>query len=187
MKLALTVYLQVLALVIGGAYFNQPLNAAGAFTRGSVMFAALLTSCLETFSELPAQMLGRPILKKQTSYSFYRPAATVIANTLADMPFSFVRITIYNIIIYFMVNLNRNGGAFFAWELFSYLAFLTMQGFFRTFGLMCSNFDTAFRLSVFFIPNMVQYIGYMIPVQQMKRWLFWIVSIFPPIPRSCMY
>ncbi|KAI0095244.1 ABC-2 type transporter-domain-containing protein [Irpex rosettiformis] len=169
----------VLALVIGGAYFNQPLDSAGAFTRGSVMFAALLTSCLETFSELPAQMLGRPILKKQTSYSFYRPAATVIANTLADMPFSFIRITIYNIIIYFMVNLNRNGGAFFAWELVSYLAFLTMQGFFRTFGLMCSNFDTAFRLSVFFIPNMVQYIGYMIPVQQMKRWLFWIYYINP--------
>ncbi|KAI0690742.1 ABC-2 type transporter-domain-containing protein [Cytidiella melzeri] len=169
----------ILALVIGGAYFNQPLNAAGAFTRGSVMFAAMLTSCLETFSELPAQMLGRPILKKQTSYSFYRPSATVIANTIADMPFSFIRITIYNIIIYFMANLDRNGGAFFTWELFSYLAFLAMQGFFRTFGLMCTNFDSAFRLSVFFVPNMVQYIGYTIPVQQMKRWLFWIYYINP--------
>ncbi|KAI0347995.1 ABC-transporter [Trametopsis cervina] len=169
----------ILACVIGGAYFNQPLNAAGAFTRGSVMFAALLTSCLETFSELPATMLGRPILKKQTSYSFYRPSATVIANTVADMPFSFVRITIYNIIIYFMAGLARNGGAFFTWELFSYVAFLAMQGFFRTFGLMCTNFDGAFRLSVFFVPNMVQYIGYTIPVQQMKRWLFWIYYINP--------
>ncbi len=141
------------------------------------MFYGIMTSCLETFAELPAQMLGRPILKKQTSYSFYRPSATVIANTLADMPFSFVRMTIYNVIIYFMSNLNRNGGAFMVWELFTCLAFLTMQGFFRTFGLMCSSFDTAFRLSMFCLPNIIQYIGYMIPVQQMKRWLFWIVSI----------
>lgn len=52
-----------------------------------------------------------------------------------------------------------------------------MQGFFRTFGLMCRNFDFAFRLAVFFVPNMIVYTGYMIPVFQMKRWLFWIVSI----------
>ena len=51
-----------------------------------------------------------------------------------------------------------------------------MQGFFRSFGLLCSNFDSAFRLATFFVPNMIQYIGYMIPVSQMKRWLFWIVS-----------
>lgn len=40
---------------------------------------------------------------------------------------------------------------------------------------MCSNFDVAFRLATFFVPNMIVYTGYMIPVSQMKRWLFWIV------------
>lgn len=57
-----------------------------------------------------------------------------------------------------------------------YLAYLTMQGFFRSFGLMFSSFHTAFRMSAIFVPNMIQYAGYMIPVTQMKRWLFWIVS-----------
>ena len=42
----------VLAIVIGGAFFNLPLTSAGAFTRGSVMFAALFTSCLDTFGEV---------------------------------------------------------------------------------------------------------------------------------------
>lgn len=51
-----------------------------------------------------------------------------------------------------------------------------MQGFFRTFGLMFSSFDAAFRIAAFFVPNMIQYVGYMIPVDRMKRWLFWIVS-----------
>lgn len=51
-----------------------------------------------------------------------------------------------------------------------------MQGFFRTFGHMCTNFDSAFRLATFFLPNMIMYAGYMIPVFQQKRWLFWIVS-----------
>ena len=63
------------------------------------------------------------------------------------------------------------------------MGFLTMQGFFRTFGIMCTNFDSAFRLATFFIPNMIQYAGYMIPVFQMKRWLFWIVR-FPLVGSS---
>lgn len=59
--------------------------------------------------------------------------------------------------------------------MFIYLAYLCMQGFFRTFGLVCINFDSAFRLATFFLPNMIQYTGYIIPTFQMKRWLFWIV------------
>ena len=43
---------QVLAIIIGAAYYNLPLTAAGAFTRGSVIFVALLTCCLDTFGEV---------------------------------------------------------------------------------------------------------------------------------------
>ena len=67
---------------------------------------------------MPVQMLGRPIIKKQTGYSLYRPAAIAIANTLADIPFSAVRILIYNIIIYFMSGLKRSAGGFFTYHLF---------------------------------------------------------------------
>ncbi|KAK0208987.1 ABC-2 type transporter-domain-containing protein [Desarmillaria ectypa] len=169
----------ILALVIGGAYWSQQLTAAGAFTRGGLIFAALLTTCLDAFGELPMQMLGRPILRKQTNYSMYRPSATALANTIADLPFSAVRVLIFNIIVYFMTNLNRSAGGFFTYHLFNYVAYLSMQGFFRTFGLLCKNFDVAFRLGTFFIPNFVEYSGYMIPVPSMKRWLFWIYYINP--------
>ncbi|KAF9010854.1 ABC-2 type transporter-domain-containing protein [Cyathus striatus] len=168
-----------LALVIGGAFFGQSNTSAGAFTRGSVIFTALLNTCLDAFGEMPMQMLGRPILRKQTSYSMYRPSAIALANTFADLPFSATRILLYNIVIYFMVGLHRSAGAFFTFHLFNYIAYLTMQGFFRTFGLICFNFDSAFRLAAFFIPNFVQYSGYMIPVDSMKRWLFWIYYINP--------
>jgi hypothetical protein len=32
---------------------------------------------------MPLQMIGRPVLRKQTGYSLYRPSAHVIAHTLA--------------------------------------------------------------------------------------------------------
>jgi ABC-type multidrug transport system permease subunit len=124
----------------------------------------------------------------------YRPSAISAANLLADLPFSAVRVLVFNIIVYFMSNLHRSPGGFFTFHVFNYIAYLAMQGFFRTFGLLCQSFESAFRLSVFFIPNMasqvrtplftfphlhhqIQYSGYMIPLGSMKRWLFWIYYI----------
>ncbi|KAF9270866.1 hypothetical protein L218DRAFT_889741 [Marasmius fiardii PR-910] len=169
----------VLALVAGGAFWNLPTTSAGAFTRGGVIFLALLTTCLDAFQEMPTQMFGRPILYKQTNYGMYRPSAVAIANTLADIPFSALRVLLFNICVYFMSGLTRSAGAFFTFHLFTYLAFLVMQGFFRTFGMFCVNFDSAFRLATFFIPNFIQYSGYTLPVGSMKRWLFWIYYINP--------
>lgn len=169
----------ILAIVIGAAFFNLPPTSAGAFTRGSVIFVAMLTNCLDAFTEMPTQMLGRPILHKQTAYGFYRPAAIALANFFADLPFSASRVLIFNIIVYFMPHLSWTAGGFFTFHLFTYLAYLAMQGFFRTMGLLCTNFDSAFRIATFFVPNMVSYCGYIIPIFDMKRWLFWISYINP--------
>ncbi|KAF8555113.1 pleiotropic drug resistance ABC transporter [Imleria badia] len=168
-----------LALIIGAAFINLPHTAEGGFTRGSVIFIGLLTICFEAFAEMPLMMLGRPIADKQIGYGFYRPAALVFANFFADIPFSAVQVFIFNLIVYFMPDLARSAGGFFTFHFFVYLTFLAMQGFFRTFGLLCVNFDSAFRLATFFLPNMVQYTGYIIPTFQMKRWLFWISYLNP--------
>ena len=84
----------------------------------------------------------------------YRPSAISLGNTLADVPFSATRVLIFNLIVYFLSGMHRSAGAFFTFHLFIYVGFLSMQGFFRTFGLICVNFDSAFRLAVFFVPNL---------------------------------
>lgn len=49
---------QILAIVIGAAYLNQPLTSAGAFTRGSVIFVAMLSCTLDTFGEVNEFLCG---------------------------------------------------------------------------------------------------------------------------------
>lgn len=58
----------VLSFVIGAAYFDLPLTAAGGFTRGSVVFIAVLVSIIDSFGEVPLMMVGRSILNKQVSF-----------------------------------------------------------------------------------------------------------------------
>ena len=55
----------LLSLVIGAAYLNLPLTAAGGFTRGSVIFISLLVAIFDSFGEIPLMMMGRTILNKQ--------------------------------------------------------------------------------------------------------------------------
>lgn len=73
-----------IAFIAGSCFYNLPQTASGAFTRGGVLFIAMLFNALNAFSELPVQMQGRPIMYKQVQYKFYRPGALSIAQTLAD-------------------------------------------------------------------------------------------------------
>ncbi|TRM61565.1 ABC-2 type transporter-domain-containing protein [Schizophyllum amplum] len=169
----------ILGAIVGGAYFGQPLTAAGAFTRTSVVFASLFNICLDAFGEIPAAMMGRPITRRQTSYSMYRPSALALANTIADFPFSASRLFLFNLLVYFMSNLDRSAGGFFTYYVVNLAAYLSFQSCFRMMALVFKSFDHAFRLAVIVLPIMLEYCGYFIPVDTMPRWLFWIQYIHP--------
>lgn len=168
-----------LAIVVGATYLNLPETTSGGFTRGSVMFTAMIMACWQAFGEMPTQVVARPTFLKQTGYKLFRPGALSLANTMADVPFSATRFLLFNIIVYFMTGLRRTAGAFFTFHAFIYLEFLTMQGFFRTIGVVCPSFDSAFRLASFLLPNLFSYAGYFIPVDSMRRYLFWVYYIDP--------
>lgn len=168
-----------IAFIAGSCFYMLPKTASGAFTRGGVLFIAMLFNALNAFSELPTQMQGRPIMYKQVGYRFYRPGALSIAQTIADLPINATKIFLFVLIIYFMSGLASNGGAFFTCYLFVLSTYLVMSAFFRVLGTATVSYDVAARLASVLISLMVIYAGYMIPVFTMKRWLFWIYYLNP--------
>jgi ATP-binding cassette subfamily G (WHITE) protein 2 (SNQ2) len=163
------VYSIAIAFIAGSCFYDLPETSSGAFTRGGVLFIAMLFNALNAFSELPTQMQGRPIMYKQVQYRFYRPGALSIAQTLADLPMNALKIMIFDIIIYFLSGLARTAGAFFTNYLFI----------FRVLGTATRDYNVAARLAALLISIMVIYAGYMIPVFTMKRWLFWLYYLNP--------
>ena len=59
------------------------------------------------------------------------PAADSIANTLLDMPFRILMVTVFDILLYFMTGLTYNAGAFFIFWSMTLLLTFTMVAFFR--------------------------------------------------------
>ncbi|POW16404.1 hypothetical protein PSHT_06784 [Puccinia striiformis] len=169
----------VIAIVIGSVFLNQPLTTAGAFTRGGVIFMGLLFNVFMSFSELPKQMLGRPIMWRQTSFCFYRPGARALAGAIAEIPFSLSKVFVFSLILYLMTNLNRNASAFFTYCLIVYVGYYTLSCFFKLLGAISFSFDTASRLASSLVILMTIYSGYMIPRRSMKVWLIWLYYMNP--------
>ncbi|RMZ84249.1 hypothetical protein DV738_g493, partial [Chaetothyriales sp. CBS 135597] len=122
---------------------------------------------------------GRPVLAKQKQFGFFHPAAFCLAQIAADIPVLFFQVSIFSIIIYFMVGLKATAGAFFTFWIVVYSTTICMTALFRLIGAAFSTFDGASKVSGFLIAALVTYIGFMIPKTEMHDWFVWIFWIDP--------
>ncbi|EMD92404.1 hypothetical protein COCC4DRAFT_130485 [Bipolaris maydis ATCC 48331] len=166
-----------IAIVVGTVWLDLPKTSAGAFTRGGVLFIALLFNAFQAFSELASTMIGRPIINKHRAFTFHRPSALWIAQIGVDLLFASAQILVFSIIVYFMTNLVRDAGAFFTFVLMIITGYLAMTLFFRTVGCLCPDFDVAIRLAATIITLFVLTSGYLIQWESEQKWLRWIYYI----------
>jgi ABC-type multidrug transport system ATPase subunit/ABC-type multidrug transport system permease subunit len=161
-------------LIVGSLFFNLPDTAAGAFPRGGALFFLLLFNALLALAEQTAAFESKPILLKHKSFSFYRPSAFAIAQTVVDVPLVFIQVIIFNVLIYFMANLARTASQFFISNLILWLVTMVTYAFFRAISAWCGTLDVATRFTGVAIQILVVYTGYLIPPSSMHPWFGWL-------------
>ncbi|KAG8532231.1 uncharacterized protein KY384_003872 [Bacidia gigantensis] len=167
------------SLIVGSLFYNLPSNANGVFTRGGVLFFVLLFNTLLALAELTSAFSSRPILLKHKSFSFYRPAAYAIAQTVVDMPLVFIQVFLFDIVVYFMANLSRTASQFFISLLILWVLTMSMYSLFRAIGSLCKSLDVATRLTGVAMQILIVYTGYLIPPSKMHPWFKWLMWINP--------
>ncbi|PNY24380.1 Brefeldin A resistance protein [Tolypocladium capitatum] len=161
-------------LIVGSLFYNLPPTAAGAFPRGGVLFFLLMFNAMLALAEMTGAFASKPILLKHKSFSFYRPAAFAIAQTVVDVPLVFIQVAICSLIIYFMANLARTPSQFFIATLILWLVTMTTYAFFRTIAALCRTIDVATRFTGISVQILVVYTGYLIPPSSMHPWFSWL-------------
>ncbi|KAI4120948.1 MAG: hypothetical protein LQ338_006657 [Usnochroma carphineum] len=167
------------ALIVGSLFYNMPQTSAGVFPRGGVLFFMLLFNALLALAELTAAFSSRPILLKHKSFSFYRPSAYAIAQTVVDLPLVLVQVLIFDIVVYWMSGLGRTASQFFISVLILFVQTLSMYSFFRAIGSLVASLDVATRITGVAIQALVVYTGYLIPPSKMHPWFKWLIWINP--------
>lgn len=89
-------------------------TTAGYFSRGGVLFFAILFNSLAAMAELPQLFYQRSILVRQRRYRMARPSTDAFAQTLTDFPVKGLVILVFDVILYWITGLNAGAGQFFS-------------------------------------------------------------------------
>lgn len=167
------------AFVSGSLYYNTPETVLGAFSRGGVVFFAVLFMALMGLAEISASFSSRPILMKQKNYSMYHPSADALSNFVTSIPISVLINIFFVIILYFLSNLAREPGKFFIAFLFVVLLHLTMGALFKAVASINKTVAAANALGGVLMMASLMYSSYMIQRPSMHPWFKWISYINP--------
>ncbi|KAF9479336.1 pleiotropic drug resistance ABC transporter [Pholiota conissans] len=167
------------SLIMGSVFLNSPEATSAYFSRGGVLFFALLFSALSTMAEIPALYSQRPIVTRHQKAAFYHPFVEALALTLVDVPITFLTTTVFSIILYFMVGLQKSASQFFIFFLFLFVMSLTMKGWFRAIAAAFPSEAAAQSFAGIATLALSIYTGYSIPKPTMIGALRWITYINP--------
>jgi ATP-binding cassette, subfamily G (WHITE), member 2, PDR len=122
----------IMALIISSLYYNLAPNTGSFYGRAVVLFVAILFNAFASILEILTLYAQRPIVEKQARYAFYHPSAESYASVLVDLPLKILNAISFNLVFYFMTNLNRGPGPFFYYLLVVFLIIMAMSGVFRS-------------------------------------------------------
>ncbi|KAF2971491.1 hypothetical protein GQX73_g2127 [Xylaria multiplex] len=169
----------IVALISGSLFYHLAPTSDDTFDRAGALYWPLLYLGLNCLSETTASFMGRPIFSRHKLFGFARPAAQAIACTLADIPFTILGVSVFEIIYYFLTGFTRDGGKFFT-QWFIYLVFtLCLLSFYRMIGAWNSHFGVASQIAGWSTMVIMVYAGYLIPVPSMHVWFRWLAYIDP--------
>ncbi|KAF2137562.1 uncharacterized protein K452DRAFT_312182 [Aplosporella prunicola CBS 121167] len=169
----------IMALILSSVFFNLQMTTASFFSRGALLFFAVLFNAFGSALEILTLFAQRPIVEKHSRYALYHPSAEAFASMLTDMPYKIVNAICFNLILYFMTNLRREPGAFFFFVLVSFTLTLVMSMLFRTIGSVSRTLSQALAPAAILILALVIYTGFTIPTQYMLGWSRWINYLDP--------
>ncbi|KAI0342389.1 pleiotropic drug resistance ABC transporter [Trametopsis cervina] len=167
------------AIIMGTVFFRLNNETGKFFSRGGVLFFAILFSALTTMAEIPALFEQRPIVLRQFKAAMYHPFAESMALTLVDVPITFVTLVVFSIMLYFMVGLQESAAHFFIFFLFVFSMTVTMKAWFRALTAAFGSPAPAQTVAGMSILLLSLYTGYSIPQPSMIGALRWITYINP--------
>ena len=169
----------VMALIIGSVFYNLQPNTTSFYSRGALLFFAILINAFGSALEILTLYAQRPIVEKHQRYALYHPSAEAFASMLTDLPYKIMNSFTFNLALYFMTDLRREPGAFFFFVLISFFLTLTMSMLFRTIAATSRTLTGALAPAAVLILAIVIYTGFVIPTPTMLGWARWINYLDP--------
>ncbi|KAJ7627633.1 ABC-2 type transporter-domain-containing protein [Mycena polygramma] len=169
----------VMTLIISSVFYNLKDSTSSFYSRGALLFYAVLINAFASALEIFTLYGQRPIVEKHTAYALYHPFAEAISSMICDIPAKIITGTVVCLTFYFMTNLRREPAAFFVFYLFSIVTTFAMSMIFRTIASASRSLIEALTPTAIFILGLVMYTGFTVPIRNMVVWFGWLRFVNP--------
>ncbi|KAF4450932.1 ATP-binding cassette transporter [Fusarium austroafricanum] len=169
----------VMALITSSLFYNLQETTDSFRGRAVVLFMAILFNAFASILEVMTLYAERPIVEKQARYAFYRPSAEAYAAVLVGLPMKITAAIGFNLVFYFMTNLNRHPGNFFFYLMVVLLIILSMSGCFRFIGAVSRTETQAMVPASIMMLALLIVTGFVVPIGYMPAWCRWINYLNP--------
>jgi ATP-binding cassette subfamily G (WHITE) protein 2 (SNQ2) len=171
----------ILSFTIGSMYFDTTNTSQGVYTRGGILFFALIFNGWLQFPELFDAHTNRSVLERQANLHLYRPSTVAIARFMIDVPLIAVTVMVGLIPYYFLTRLQVDAGKFFFMYLTLFLSSVSFSNLLRMFAYYVETLDDCFRYGGFSCTVLILFSGFLISPNSMRPyfgWLRWINPMF---------
>ncbi|KAK9855241.1 hypothetical protein MYU51_002589 [Penicillium brevicompactum] len=169
----------IMGLILSSVFYNMKNNTASFYSRGSLLFFAVLINAFASSLEILAMYQQRPIVEKHAKYALYHPSAEAISGLIVELPSKVILAILFNVIIYFLPNLRRTPGHFFTFLLFTFTTTLVMSTLFRWIGAISRSVAQSVTPASIFMLLLIIYTGFTIPIRDMHPWFRWLNYLDP--------
>ncbi|KAK9447910.1 ABC-2 type transporter-domain-containing protein [Limtongia smithiae] len=167
------------SLLVGSLFYDIPDSYDGSFSRGGLLFFAMLFFTVQSVAEMAMLYPQRLIVEKQKRFGFYHPAAEAMSYIVTSMPIKVASIIVFALIFYFLSNLLRTAGQFFLFLLFVFTITFTMTTFFQMISSFSPTLDVANAIAGLMLMIVLVYAGFFIPSPLMHPWFGWLQWLNP--------
>ncbi|CAL1279820.1 unnamed protein product [Larinioides sclopetarius] len=171
----------VIALLLGLVFFQQKLNDKGIMNINGAIFLVLMNiSFSNMFSVVNAFTLEQPIYLREHWNGLYRCDVYFLCKTLAEAPILVFMTTILVCIVYWLIGLNNDVGAFFIFLAIMILIANTAASFGYMISCMSSNLNVALSLATPLIMPLVLFGGFYLNSGSVPVYFIWLkyISMF---------
>lgn len=167
------------AVIMGTVFLRLSDSTSSFFSRGGVMFFALLFSTVAAMAEIDSLFAQRPIVLRQYNLAMYYPFIESLAHSIVDLPIAIIFQLIFSVVFYFLVRLQQSAQQFFIFVLITFVATMVMKIFFRAVSACFKTPSGAITVAGIVMTFAILCSGYAIPPSAIIGALRWITYINP--------
>lgn len=167
------------AVIMGTVFLRLSDSTSSYFSRGGVMFFALLFSTVSAMAEIDSLFAQRPIVLRQYNLAMYYPFIESLSHAIVDLPIAIIFQFVFSAIFYFLVRLQQSAQQFLIFVLVTFVATMVMKMFFRAVSACFKTPSGAITVAGIMMTAAILCTGYAIPPTAIIGALRWITYINP--------